>query len=138
MLPKGLKEQLGENANYGFVIGRDVFSKCLVLYAKETWKDVTKQLSGLNRFVEKNVQFLRRFSSGATAVSLDNQGRLMIPGHLVEFANMSKDLLITSIGDRMEVWDKKTYNDFMDVKVDMGELSEQVMGQQGNMLAGDE
>jgi len=65
MLPKGLKGQLGKRSEQGFVVGRDVFSKSLVIYTAKTWKDLSKELHMLNRFVEDNVQFLRRFSSGA-------------------------------------------------------------------------
>jgi len=128
MLPKGLKGQLGKKVEQGFVVGRDVFSKSLVIYTAKTWKDLSKELHMLNRFVEDNVQFLRRFSSGATGVELDNQGRLSLPGHLVEYANLKKDLVVTTISDRIELWDKDTYNKMLDAQVDMGELSEKVMG----------
>jgi MraZ protein len=128
MLPKGLKEQLGKKSEQGFVVGRDVFSKSLVIYTSKTWKELSKELHTLNRFVEENVEFLRRFSSGATGVELDNQGRLSMPGHLIEYANLEKDLIVTTISDRIELWDKKTYNDMLDSKVDMGALSEKVMG----------
>ncbi len=128
MLPKGLREQLGKRTDQGFVVGRDVFSNSLVIYTLKTWRHLSKELHLLNRFVEDNVQFLRRFSSGATMANLDSHGRLAVPGHLIEYAGLKKDLIVTTISDRIELWDKATYNEMLAKDMDMGQLSEKVMG----------
>ena len=128
MLPKGLREQLGKRADQGFVVGRDVFSNSLVIYTLKTWRHLSKELHMLNRFVEDNVQFLRRFSSGATMANLDKHGRLAVPGHLIEYAGLNKDLIVTTISDRIELWDKAKYNEMLAKDMDMGQLSEKVMG----------
>lgn len=62
VLPAGLKKQLADSLSRGFVIDRDVFRPCLVLYPQQVWDDTNRMLGRLNRFVEKNMEFIRRFT----------------------------------------------------------------------------
>ncbi len=131
MFPAGLKKQLQDVVHEGFVINRDMFEKCLVLYPLQQWKVVSADIGKLNRFVAKNVQFIRRFNNGATPVELDSAGRLLIPGALAAYAEITKDVKIAGTGDRIEIWSKENYAAMLSDDVDMAALSEAVMGKDG-------
>jgi len=128
MFPAGLKKQLQEVVHEGFVVNRDMFDKCLVLYPLQQWKVVSSQIGQLNRFVEKNVRFIRKFNNGGTPVELDAAGRMLLPASLLDYAGIAKDVKVTGNGDRMEIWDKKAYVAMLNEDVDMAKLSEEVMG----------
>lgn len=128
MLPSGLKKQLQDVVRDGFVINRDLFEKCLVLYPMGEWKRVSAQVGSLNRFVKKNVLFIRRFNNGATMIDLDSNGRILLPAALSNYAEMDKDLKVVGTGDRIEIWSKSNYQAMLDQDVDMSSLSEDVMG----------
>lgn len=128
MFPAGLRKQLQEVVHDGFVINRDMFSKCLVLYPMKQWSEVSAQVGKLNRFVAKNVQFIRRFNNGATKVELDSTGRLLVPPALAAFADVNKEVKLSALGDRIELWSKSAYDDMINEDVDMAALSEDVMG----------
>lgn len=128
MFPAGLKKQLQEVLHEGFVLNRDLFEHCLVLYPMAQWQEVSRQLGKLNRFVAKNVQFIRRFNNGATPVELDGVGRLLIPAALAAHAGLEKNLKVTGNGDRVEIWSKSAYEAMLKADVDMAALSEEVMG----------
>lgn len=130
MFPAPLKRQLQDVLHEGFVINRDLFEKCLVLYPKSQWNDVSGQLGKLNRFIEKNVRFIRRFNNGATPVTLDGTGRLLIPASLAGYADLEKELKLMGNGDRVEIWSKAHYERMLNEDIDMGSLSEEVMGEQ--------
>jgi len=128
MFPAGLRKQLQEVVHDGFVINRDMFSKCLVLYPMKQWSEVSTQVGKLNRFVAKNVQFIRRFNNGATKVELDSAGRLLLPPALAAFADVNKEVKLSALGDRIELWSKSAYDNMINEDVDMAALSEEVMG----------
>ena len=44
LLPAALKKQLGGEAANGFVVNRDVFSQCLVLYPMEEWNRTSAEV----------------------------------------------------------------------------------------------
>ena len=132
VLPAQLRKQLGEQADRGFVMNRDVHAPCLVLYPISVWEGTTKKLDRLNRFIKQNADFIRRFTAGASPVSLDPTGRMLLPYALMKDARMGKDIKLLGARDRIEVWDAKAYMDMRNEKVDMSSLSEDVMGPLGN------
>ncbi len=128
MFPAGLKKQLQEVLHEGFVVNRDMFESCLVLYPTKQWAGVQGEINKLNRFVAKNVRFIRKFHNGATPVELDAAGRMLIPASLAGFAGITKDVKVTGSGDRIEIWDKAKYEAMLNDGEDMASLAEDVMG----------
>jgi MraZ protein len=128
MLPKGLQKQLGKSLNKGFVVNRDIFSKALVIYPWKVWEQQNAEVNKLNRFVKKNVLFIRKFNSGATRIELDGQGRILIPAALMAYAETKKEVKLNALNDRIELWSKKNYEQMLKDDIDMGALAEEVMG----------
>ena len=129
MLPGGLRKELAPVLNDGFVIKKSVFYKCLELYPKNEWDQEMEGIDKLNRFVKKNVDFIRRFMAGVKPVILDGAGRLLIPKDLVSFAKIDKNIVLTSQINKIEIWDKASYDQLLaDDSVDFGSLTEEVMG----------
>lgn len=129
MLPGGLKKELAPVLNDGFVIKKSVFYNCLELYPRKEWDQEMEGIDKLNRFVKKNVDFIRRFMAGVKPVVLDNSGRLLIPKDLLGFAKISKNIVLTSQINKIEIWDKASYDQLLtDDSVDFGTLAEDVMG----------
>ena len=132
VLPALLRKQLGDLADRGFVMNRDVHAPCLVLYPMTIWESTSKKLDRLNRFIKQNAEFIRRFTAEASPVVLDPTGRMLLPYALMKDARMGKDIKLLGARDRIEVWDAKAYTDMRNEKVDMSSLSEDVMGPLGN------
>jgi len=89
-----------------------------------------QKINKLNRFKKKNNDFIRRFTAGVRTIELDASGRLLIPKDLVGFAGISKEIVVSSAVNIVEIWDKDLYeNAIDDAANDFAELAEEVMGQ---------
>ncbi|MGY6649007.1 division/cell wall cluster transcriptional repressor MraZ [Wenyingzhuangia sp. IMCC45574] len=129
MLAAALKKQLEPVVHEGFVLKRSVFQKCLELYPMAEWKKVMGQVGKLNRFVKKNNDFIRLFTSGVKLIELDSTGRLLLPKDLLAFSGIKKEVVFSSAISIIEIWDKDLYENAVDGAVDdFAELAEQVMG----------
>ena len=129
MLPISLKKQLSDKLRSGFVIKRAVFSSCLELYPIKEWDDLMVRINNLNRFNKKNTDFIRRFTAGVRQIDIDISGRILIPKDLISHAKISKNIVVSSAVNILEIWDKESYeNAIDDAKVDFGNLAEEVMG----------
>jgi MraZ protein len=54
---------------------------------------------------------LERFFYGSSHdAELDAAGRIMVPGFLGQHADLSKEVVVVGVGDRLELWDKGTWN----------------------------
>ena len=127
LLPAALKKQLGGEVAKGFVVGREVFSECLVLYPMEEWDRTSADVRRLSRFDPDNVEFIRRFLNGATPVELDANGRVLIPKTLMDYAQLGKDIVFAGMGDRIEIWSETLYKRALGGKVDFKSLAAKVM-----------
>ena len=129
MLPISLKKQLSDKLKNGFVIKRAVFNSCLELYPLKEWENLMLRINKLNRFNKKNIDFIRRFTAGVRQIDIDISGRILIPKDLIKHAEISKDIVVSSAVNILEIWDKKSYeNSIDDAKIDFGNLAEEVMG----------
>ena len=129
MLPVALKKQLAQNLAEQFVLKRAVFNDCLELYPIKEWEAMMEKVNQLNRFNKKNNDFIRRFTAGVRLVEVDVTGRLLIPKDLVKHAGISKETVISSAVNILEIWDKDRYEDAInEATIDFGALAEDVMG----------
>jgi len=133
MLPSALKKQLSPVVQGGFVLKRAVFQSCLELYPMTEWEALMQKVNKLNRFNKKNNDFIRRFTAGVKFIELDASGRLLIPKDLIAFAGITKDIVVSSAINIIEIWDKDNYEKAIDdAALDFADLAEDVMGQDEN------
>ena len=112
MLPAEFKEQMGAEADEGFVLRPGLFdsSKCLDLYKRRDWDELQDKLrNSLNLFDEDDLATIRFFNSGARFAKLDANGRLQIPKDLMDKGVLTKEVVIESVANKMEIWDKERY-----------------------------
>ena len=70
-------------------------------------------------------KFSRFFMAGAAPCEMDKQGRTLIPATLREFAKMKKEVVLTGMADRIEIWSKEkwiennSYEDMDDIAASM-------------------
>ncbi|MGK0322971.1 MAG: MraZ protein [Psychroserpens sp.] len=130
MLPAAIKKQLLPVLQNGFVLKRAVFQPCLELYPMTEWEILMQKVNKLNRFKKKNNDFIRRFTAGLKQVEVDAAGRLLIPKDLVAFSGITKDIVVSSAINIIEIWDKDNYEKAVDDATgDFADLAEEVMGQ---------
>lgn len=129
MIPSALKKQLANSLQDGFVLKRSVFQPCLELYPMAEWNLMMQKINKLNRFVKKNNDFIRRFTAGVKMVEVDDLGRLLIPKDLMVFSKISKDIVLSSAVNIVEIWDKDLYEkSIAGDDIDFADLAEDVMG----------
>jgi MraZ protein len=129
LLPVGIKKQLPEDAGDQFVIARG-FEKCLTLYPKKNWDPILAELSKVSEYKAENREFLRYFTMGATLGELDSAGRMLIPPNLKAHAGLEKDIVLVSVINKIEIWDKGKYQQFFEsfTPEKYSDLAERVMG----------
>ena len=129
MMPAPLKKQIASSLQDGFVMKRSVFQQCIELYPMKEWEVMMKKINKLNRFVKQNNDFIRKFTAGVKIVEIDALGRLLIAKDLSAFANISKDVVLSSAVNIIEIWDKDLYEKSIDSSdLDFAALAESVMG----------
>jgi len=131
MIPVGLKKQLPEAVSEGLVINRG-FEKHLVIYTRKEWDKIVTELSQLNQYEKKAREFIRYFTRGASELTLDSAGRVLLPKALLEYAGISADVVLACQFNKIEVWAQDAYDAQMDNEPEnFANLAEEVMGNAG-------
>ena len=127
-VPSQILKQLGELDSYHFVVNRGM-DKHLNLFPKSTWDVLSAKVQKLNKFVRKNMQFIRFFFRGATPVNTDSSDRILLPKSLLEYAGIGKEVVLFAHSDRVEIWAKENYHGFLDEEPEnYADIAEEVMG----------
>lgn len=103
--------------NERFIITRGL-DKCLFGYTLEEWQTIEEKMKSLPMTKRDARKFMRMFFSGATEVELDKQGRINIPKNLREYASLTKECTVIGVSNRIEIWDRATWNNFYDESED--------------------
>ena len=128
-IPAPLQKQLLNFLSKPFVVKRSVFNKCIEVYPLEEWNVIVNQVNSLNRFVKKNNDFIRLFNAGVKLVDLDSNNRILISKDLLQFADIDKNIVLSSSVNMIEVWDRDKYeNKLLTSTPDFSKLAEEVMG----------
>ncbi len=108
VIPTKFRESLQDE----FVIAKGL-EKCLYIYSMKDWQNLVNKLNTLP-FTKKDARtFIRSFFSGATVCEFDRQGRTTITSPLVCHADLKKECVIIGANDRVEIWDKALWEDFL-------------------------
>ncbi|MBN1162327.1 division/cell wall cluster transcriptional repressor MraZ [Patescibacteria group bacterium] len=106
VLPKKHREQIPGDQ----VILSRGFESCILVYDKSDWQDkAQKQVENLKEFKTSDLE--RYLYTSAVEVSIDVQGRLVIPSELKDYAGIEKATSVIGVGDHIEIWSKQTWED---------------------------
>ena len=123
------KKQMPADAQDHFVVRKDIFENCLVLYSIEDWnRQLDKIRKRMNTYNREHNMFLRNFFKGTAELSLDNSNRLLVPKRLMDLIGAERDVVLAGQDGRIEIWAESVYD-----KIDMeagefADLAEKLLG----------
>ncbi|HQO31653.1 MAG TPA: hypothetical protein PK534_05585 [Chitinophagales bacterium] len=107
-LPTNLLQQIPEDTRSQYVLNKGM-GKCLRLFPKSQWDNVTREMSNFSYFRNHERNFLRAFYQLATQVEMDSNDRILLSKRLMETVGITDEVVITAFHDVIEIWDSKTY-----------------------------
>lgn len=81
------------------------------LYPMAVWLDIERKLAAVPSAHPSKVRFLDRISYFGQAVSLDKQGRVLLPQILRVSAAMAGEVSVLGLQNHLAVWNQKRLND---------------------------
>lgn len=115
-LPAVFRKILQASSEERLVLRKDVFQPCLVLYPESVWNEQMDALRlRLNRWNKQHQQVFRQFVSEVEVLTLDGNGRFLLPKRYLRMAEIELDIKFIGMGDTIEIWNN--------TKVDQHQLS---------------
>ncbi len=128
-LPAAFRKQMAVDLNDGFVVKRDVYDKCLVLYPMKEWERQNKLIrSKTNPFNKEHNRFLRMFYSGTAELQADATQRILLPKRLLDFAGIDGEAVLAGQFGKIEIWSPGNYESFTRADDEFADLAEKILG----------
>ncbi|MFP4070555.1 MAG: division/cell wall cluster transcriptional repressor MraZ [Desulfovibrionales bacterium] len=108
MLPPEFRETILEGSAEGKLIVTN-FDDCIAGYPLPEWEQIEETFSRINVLNKQLRNFQRFFISGAVEVSLDKQGRILLPPELREYAALNREAVLAGVGRKFEIWDRERF-----------------------------
>jgi MraZ protein len=104
-LPARFREAMAD----GVVVTRGM-DGCLYAYPRGDWlEQFQARVAALDPLSGEGRKLQRHFFSGAAEAELDKQGRIMIPGPLLRYAGLEREVVVAGIHDHLEIWDRESW-----------------------------
>lgn len=106
-IPAKFREKLAGGA----IITRGL-DNCLFVFAMKEWEALAAKLMSLPLAQANSRAFARLMLAGAMDVSLDNQGRILVPDYLRKYAKLNKQAVVAGLYNRIEIWDSAEWEKY--------------------------
>ncbi len=127
-LPATFRKVLQTGGEERLVLRKDVFQTCLVLYPESVWNEQMDSMrQRLNRWNKTQQQVFRQFVSDVELVSLDGNGRFLIPKRFQRMANIEQEIRFIGMGDTIEIWSNNEAEQQRMSAEDFGNALEELM-----------
>jgi MraZ protein len=129
ILPMAFKKQMPASAQDHFVVRKDIFENCLILYSIDDWnRQLEKIRRRINPYNREHNMFLRNFFKGTAELTLDNNNRMLIPKRLLDMIGAERDVVLAGQDGRIEIWEAAIYEKVEMPAEDFAALAEKLMG----------
>jgi MraZ protein len=107
-LPARFREAFADGA--WLTVGQD---GCLFAFPRAEWERASDEVAASPLSDAAGRAYARIFFGQSDEARLDGQGRLTIPGRLRETVGIAKEVVVLGVRDRMEIWDRETYERYV-------------------------
>lgn len=139
-LPAQFRKLLMAPGENGLVLRQDIFESTLVIYPESVWNSLMDEMrANLSRWDRRQQMVFRTFVSGVTSITMDSNGRILIPKDFLQAADITQSVRFVGMGDTIEIWANKPQEELPLLgKDEFGTALEKLMNPNGNAAPTDE
>lgn len=130
-LPAALREELQAQDDRPPILTNLVDCPAVGVFSHDRWIEIEQRLANMSQMQPEIQQIQRMLVSGAVECPVDGQGRILIPPHLREHADLEREVTIAGVGRRIEIWDRARFDEELRAIRDRGREVSKVAAELG-------
>lgn len=131
-LPAVFRKVLNASGEESLVLRKDIFEPCLVLYPESVWNERMDALrKRLSRWSRRDQMIYRQYVTDVEMITLDGNGRFLIPKRYLKMANIDQQIRFTGMDDCIEIWTNGENNEPYMSAEEFSKTMEETMGMEG-------
>ena len=125
-LPIKFRKELGKK-----IVVTHGLDNCLFVYTLKEWEKISEKISELGMGQADKRGFNRFMLAGASLVDVDSIGRILIPEHLRDFAEVKEKVVFTGVYNRVEIWNEKRWSEYKQKVIKNADMMAEKLGDIG-------
>ena len=107
-LPSKIRSEIKANE----IILTRGFETCVLAYQRSTWEEISKTELAKPVSEEEARKIRRQLFPGAVLVEIDQQGRVVVPKNLLDYAKIKTEVVVIGAGDHFEIWKESDWQKY--------------------------
>jgi len=110
IIPKKIRQAFADKKSFTLTKG---FDQCLSGFRNEDWENAVMELMSTKVLSMENSSVKRHLFSSAVILEFDDQGRVVIPKKLLEYAGLDgKTAVLIGVGKYFEIWEALKWREY--------------------------
>lgn len=109
-IPAKFRHAIPDTSEDTFVVTRGMYRN-IIVYSLDRWRQEEEEMLKLSPLNPMHRSFIRQTTRYATACKFDAQGRIALPQALIDYARITKDVVIIGMINEIEIWDPELLNE---------------------------
>ncbi|MCS7257865.1 MAG: division/cell wall cluster transcriptional repressor MraZ [candidate division WOR-3 bacterium] len=112
-IPASFRANLSKGARNHLVLnkGRD---NTIEVHPLVEWEKFEDSIAlKLSRFHSEPLRIRRLLEQNVVTVKIDSQGRILIPQHFKEYAQIKNEAIIAGVGNYFEIWNPENFENYV-------------------------
>ncbi len=106
-LPMKFRKEIGKK-----IVVTHGLDQCLFMYSIKEWEKISQKIGELGMGQADRRGFNRFMLAGASELSIDSVGRILLPEHLRTFAKINSKVVFAGVYNRIEIWNETVWEEY--------------------------
>lgn len=104
-IPADFRKILQSSGDARLILRKDIYEDCLVLYPAPVWEEELETFrKKLKKYGRQSRQMYRKFIQDSELLTMDSNGRILIPKRYLQVARIAGDVRFMGVEDTIEIW----------------------------------
>ncbi len=127
-IPARYRAELDAACKGHLVVTAHHTERCLLVYPEPLYLELAEQVKKLPNIQSRGVRRLQRLVLGyATPLEMDQNGRILLSPTLRDYAGLDKGLMISGVGDKLEIWNESSWSQWLDEAAEADDLPDEAL-----------
>lgn len=112
-VPAQFRPYLSDENFSGVILYESFINPCVEGCNIERIKKLSDAIDNLDPFCEDRDSFATAILAGSMQISMDSDGRIILPDNLISIANLKDKAIFVGKGKTFEIWQPEKFSDYM-------------------------
>jgi MraZ protein len=126
-VPAAFRSVITAQSSGGLVLYPSIKNSCIEACSLNRLEHMSKVIANLDPYSEERDAFETIILGESTQISFDNEGRIIIPKFLTEYAHISEQAMFVGKGEVFEIWNPQIFEEHLSKAKEIAKANKNIL-----------